>query len=39
MGVRFVFSDEAAQRDFAELVERMMEESLGPAAARALLHR
>ncbi|SRR5260221_353154 len=39
MGVKFVFRDEAAQREFEELVGRMMEESLGPAAARALLHR
>jgi type IV pilus assembly protein PilZ len=39
MGVKFVFRDAAAQREFEELVERMMEESLGPDAARALLRR
>jgi type IV pilus assembly protein PilZ len=39
MGVKFVFRDAAAQREFEELVERMMEESLGPEAARALLRR
>ena len=39
MGVKFVFQDAQAQRDFEELVERMMEDSLGPEAARALLKR
>jgi type IV pilus assembly protein PilZ len=39
MGVKFLFRDAAAQREFEELVERMMEESLGPDAARALLGR
>ena len=39
MGVEFVFRDAAAQREFEELVEKMMEDSLGPAAARALLGR
>jgi len=39
MGVKFVFRDAAAQREFEELVERMMEDSLGPDAARALLRR
>jgi type IV pilus assembly protein PilZ len=39
MGVKFVFRDAAAQREFEDLVERMMEDSLGPDAARALLHR
>jgi type IV pilus assembly protein PilZ len=37
MGIRFVFADETARRDFERLVERMMEESLGVAAARGLL--
>ena len=37
MGIRFVFADEAARRDFERLVERMMEESLGAGAARGLL--
>ncbi len=39
MGVKFVFKDAAAQREFEELVERMMAESLGPDAAAALLHK
>jgi type IV pilus assembly protein PilZ len=39
MGVKFVFRDAAAQREFEDLVERMMEDSLGPEAARALLRR
>jgi type IV pilus assembly protein PilZ len=37
MGIRFVFADDAARRDFERLVERMMEESLGADAARGLL--
>jgi len=39
MGIKFVFRDAAARREFEELVERMMEDSLGPSATRALLHR
>jgi type IV pilus assembly protein PilZ len=39
MGVKFVFKDAAAQREFKDLIERMMEDSLGPSATRALLHR
>jgi type IV pilus assembly protein PilZ len=39
MGVKFIFRDDAAKREFEELVERMMKESLGPEAARALLGR
>ena len=39
MGIRFVFKDAAAQREFEELVEKMMEDSLGPEATRALLGR
>ena len=39
MGIRFVFADEALRLDFERLVERMMEESLGPEAARGLLQR
>jgi type IV pilus assembly protein PilZ len=39
MGIRFVFKDAGAQREFEELVERMMEESLGPEATRALLKK
>ena len=39
MGVKFIFRDEGAQKEFADLVEKMMEESLGPDVARALLGR
>jgi type IV pilus assembly protein PilZ len=39
MGVRFVFKDAAAQREFEDLVERMMEESLGYEVAQGLLNR
>lgn len=37
MGIRFIFKSEAARREFEELVERMMEESLGSEVARQLL--
>lgn len=39
MGIRFVFKDAEAQREFEALVEKMMEDSLGPEATRALLKR
>jgi type IV pilus assembly protein PilZ len=39
MGVRFVFSHEAARREFERQVERIMEDSLGPDVARKLLRR
>jgi len=39
MGIRFVFRDVAAQRDFADLVERMMAESFGEELTRGLLRR
>jgi type IV pilus assembly protein PilZ len=39
MGVRFVFADDAGRRRFERVVERMMEESLGPTIARRLLRR
>ena len=39
MGIRFLFASAAAQREFEDLVERMMEESLGPDVAHALLRR
>jgi type IV pilus assembly protein PilZ len=39
MGIRFVFASAAARRDFEELVERMLEDSLGPDVARALLKK
>ena len=39
MGIRFVFKDETAQREFAQLVERMMEDSLGPEVTAGLLKR
>ena len=39
MGVKFVFEADGARREFEELVEKMMEESLGPETTKALLHR
>lgn len=39
MGIRFVFADDAARHDLERLVERLMEESLGVEATRALLRR
>jgi type IV pilus assembly protein PilZ len=39
MGVRFLFPDRVAQREFEDLVERMMEESLGVEVAQGLLNR
>jgi type IV pilus assembly protein PilZ len=39
MGVRFLFKDRVAQREFEDLVERMMEDSLGPEVAQGLLNR
>ena len=39
MGVRFLFSERAAQREFEDLVERMMEQSLGEEVAQGLLER
>ena len=39
MGVRFLFKDRVAQREFEDLVERMMEQSLGPEVAQGLLNR
>lgn len=39
MGIHFLFNDAAAQREFEDLVERMMEESLGYDVARGLLGR
>ena len=39
VGLRFVWPDAAAQQAFEAEVERLMTESLGPAAARALLGR
>ena len=39
MGVKFVFKDAGARREFEELVEKMMSDSLGPEATRALLGR
>ncbi|MBS2023994.1 MAG: TIGR02266 family protein [Deltaproteobacteria bacterium] len=37
MGIRFVFADDAARGEFESLVVRLMEESLGPEVAAALL--
>jgi type IV pilus assembly protein PilZ len=39
MGVRFIFADRVAQREFEDLVERMMEQSLGAEVAQGLLKR
>ena len=39
MGVRFVFQDDAARRDFERSVERMMEQSLGSDITQKLLRR
>lgn len=39
MGVRFVFADEVARREFERCVERLMEESLGSQVAHRLLRR
>ena len=39
MGIRFVFRDDQARRDFEALVERMMTDSLGPDIAKGLLSR
>src|SRR5204862_6381441 len=39
MGVRFVFADEAARREFERAVERMMEESFGSQVAQRLIRR
>ena len=39
MGIRFLFQDPQAQRDFEDLVARMMEESLGADVAQGLLRQ
>jgi type IV pilus assembly protein PilZ len=39
MGVRFVFESEEAGKDFERLIEKMMEDALGPEVARRLLDR
>ena len=39
MGIRFLFKDTQAQRDFEDLVARMMEESLGADVAQGLLRQ
>ncbi len=39
MGIRFIFADEQAQREFEALVERMMEESFGAEVTRNLLKK
>jgi type IV pilus assembly protein PilZ len=39
MGVRFVFQNDAARRDFERAVERMMEQSLGSDVTEKLLRR
>jgi type IV pilus assembly protein PilZ len=37
MGIRFIFEDDQHRLDFERIVERMMEESLGPTLAHRLL--
>ncbi len=37
MGIRFLFDSDDERRQFESLVERMMEDSLGPALTRGLL--
>ncbi|HUJ26344.1 MAG TPA: TIGR02266 family protein [Myxococcales bacterium] len=39
MGIRFLFASPQAQKEFEDLVERMMADSLGPEVAHALLHK
>ena len=39
MGVRFLFEDDEAREDFERLIEKMMEDALGPAVAHKLLNR
>jgi type IV pilus assembly protein PilZ len=39
MGVRFLFKDDDARDDFEKLIEKMMEDALGPAVAQRLLHQ
>src|SRR5438128_7785519 len=39
MGIRFLFKDAPARAEFERLVERMMENSLGPEIAHGLLGR
>jgi len=39
MGVRFVFENDEAAKDFERLVEKMMDDALGPEVARRLLDR
>jgi type IV pilus assembly protein PilZ len=39
MGVKFVFPDAVAEKEFGALIERLMEDSLGRDVARGLLAR
>jgi hypothetical protein len=39
MGVRFVFDTAGEREDFERLIERMMEDALGPDVAKRLLGR
>ena len=39
MGVRFLFDSPEAERDFELLIEKMMEDALGPEVAKRLLNR
>src|SRR3954466_5147717 len=39
MGVRFIFENDEAEKDFERLIEKMMEDALGPDVAKRLLDR
>ncbi|HEX4382468.1 MAG TPA: TIGR02266 family protein [Myxococcales bacterium] len=39
MGVRFIFESPEAEKDFEELIGKMMEDALGPEVAHRLLNR
>ena len=39
MGIRFVYKDDAQRKDFEGVVERMMQEALGPTISTKLLTR
>ena len=38
MGIRFVWSNDGARRDFESVVEALMSDSLGPGVAHKLMH-
>jgi hypothetical protein len=39
MGIRFIFQEASEQQDLEDLVERMMDESLGPEVTKSLLQK